>query len=320
MKRRSHIAYLLVLLALVALILWALTTGASNQSVADTWQTLVAHHQTTYYHTLMTIRLPRIVAALVAGAALAVAGAFFQATLRNAIADPSILGVAAGADLFVMLAGLLLPSLALRNFIGALLGGLVSLALLVHFDHRANPYKLILIGVALNTMFVGIKTLFVQPGTVATSQSLATITWHNALGMIGLGVIGLIVALLLAPWANYLKIGDAQLATIGLPVRRIRVILLVLAALLTSTTTAAIGIIPFIGIIVPHLSRWCVGHDYREVVPFATLLGAAVLLAVDTLGRTLVMPNEIAAATILAVIGGPALIVILAKKGIYNGD
>jgi iron complex transport system permease protein len=267
----------------------------------------------------MTIRLPRIVAALVSGAALSVGGALFQATLRNSIADPSILGISAGADLAILLAGFVAPHMLLTNFVAAVIGGGVSLVLLVGLRGQ-NPYQLILIGVALNAMFVGIKALFVAPGTVLSAQSFATITWAQTLVLAICGVLGLLVAMMIAPWANYLKIGDAQLATIGLPLPWLKRCLLLVAVYLTSTVTAYVGVLPFIGIIVPHLSRWCVGHDYREVIPFATMLGALVLLVIDTFGRVITVPNEIAAATLLAVVGGPALILILSRKGIYNGD
>lgn len=320
MKHRIGWTYLLTLVVLVGLVFWALSTGADQQPLAHTWQTLLRHHRGAYWHTIVAIRLPRIVAALVAGAALAVAGAFFQATTRTAIADPSILGVSAAADLFVLLAGVLAPQLAFLPLVAAWVGGLICVGLLLWGARRGNPYQLLLIGVALNAMFVGLKALFVQPGTFSSAQSLATITWAQTLTMTVVGVLGLMAAVVLAPWANALKIGDAQLATAGLSVGRLKVSLLGVAVLLCSTVTAYAGVLPFIGILVPHLARRLVGHDYRELVPFTTLLGAATLLLIDTLGRTLVLPNEIAAATILAIIGGPALIVILVKKGVYHAD
>ncbi|MFD1483658.1 iron ABC transporter permease [Lacticaseibacillus baoqingensis] len=320
MKQTESRAYFVVILGLIIAIGWAFSAGVDQHSLLGTWQTVLHDHHSVYYQTLMTIRLPRIVAALVSGAALSVAGTFFQAALRNSIADPSILGISAGADLAILIGGFLLPKMVLTNLLAAVVGGVISLGLLMGFRGQSNPYKLILIGVALNTMFVGLKTLFIKPATVVAGQSFATITWAQTLVLLVSGVLGLVAALVIAPWANYLKIGDRQLATIGLPVRQLQGSLLLVAVYLTSTVTAYAGVIPFIGIIVPHLSRWWVGHDYRELVPFATLLGALLLLVIDTLGRTLIMPNEIAAATLLAVIGGPALILILAKKGIYNGN
>ncbi|MFD1319307.1 FecCD family ABC transporter permease [Loigolactobacillus zhaoyuanensis] len=299
-------AYLVLLIALLILLVSAFLQGASTISITslDAGQ----------FNTLFNIRLPRIVAALVSGAMLAVAGAFFQAALRNAIADPSILGISAGASLFQLIGGLLLPALLFNKFIFALIGGGVAFLLLMQFQKQMDPYRLILIGVALNAMFVGIQQIFL-PTATTTAVSFATSTWSTVLFLVILGIIGLMLALWLAPWANYLKIGDAQLKTLGVSVVWVRLALLLVAVYLTSTVTASVGVLPFIGIIVPHVSRYFVGHDYRQVIPFSVLAGAFLLLLSDTVGRLLVIPNEITAATILAVIGGPFLIFILARQG-----
>lgn len=299
-------AYSILLIALVSLVAFALLQGATAVSLA--------HLDDQQFNTLFNIRLPRIVAALVSGAMLAVAGAFFQAALRNAIADPSILGISAGASLFQLLGGLLLPALLFNKFIFALLGGLVAFLLLLQFQRQMDPYRLILIGVALNAMFVGIQQIFTPPTTSSAGSTFATSTWTTTLFLVVLGIVGLMLALLLAPWANYLKIGDAQLQTLGVAVTWVRLALLLLAVYLTSTVTASVGVLPFIGIIVPHVSRYFVGHDYRQVIPFTVLAGAFLLLLSDTVGRLIVLPNEITAATILAVIGGPFLIAILAQQ------
>lgn len=320
MQKRVAFSYLTTISVLLIVFGWAFVVGPSQQGIPQTWQTLVSGHQTTYFNTLINIRLPRIVATLISGAMLAIAGTFFQATLRNSIADPSILGVAAGADLFTMFGSFIVPSLLFKNFVFALIGGLIALFVLVQFHSITNPYQLILIGVALNTMFVGIKTLFIQPNVQLTTANFSTITWTTTMPLLILGMIGLMLSIIVSPWANYLKIGDTQLSTLGLPVAQIRFVLLALSVYLTSCVTAGAGVIPFIGIIVPHISRGLVGHDYREVVPFATLLGATLLLLIDTIGRVIIMPNEIAAVTLLAIIGGPTLIFILARRGIYNGN
>ncbi|MBW4803187.1 FecCD family ABC transporter permease [Loigolactobacillus coryniformis] len=307
MNKHPVWTYSILLVALMALVAFALLQGATTVSLS--------HLAGQQFNTLFNIRLPRIIAALVSGAMLAVAGAFFQAALRNAIADPSILGIAAGANLFQLLGGLLLPALLFNKFIFALLGGLVAFLLLLQFQKQMDPYRLILIGVALNAMFVGIQQIFTPTTGSSTTTTFATSTWTTTLFLVILGIIGLMLALLLAPWANYLKIGDAQLKTLGVGVTWVRLILLLLAVYLTSTVTASVGVLPFIGIIVPHISRYFVGHDYRQVVPFSVLAGAFLLLLSDTIGRLIVIPNEITAATILAVIGGPFLIFILVRQG-----
>lgn len=320
MQKKATLSYAILIVCLLLVFCWAFIVGPSHQDVVQTWHVLISAHHTTYFNTLINIRLPRISATIISGAMLAIAGAFFQATLRNSIADPSILGISAGADLFVLLGGFILPGVIFENFIFAFLGGLVALFLLTKLHLKSDPYQIILIGVALNTMFVGIKALFTQPGIQSTTNSFSTITWSTTVPLTIFGIIGLIMAIIFSPWANYLKIGDTQLTTLGLPVTVIRFTLLSLSVYLTSCVTASAGIVPFIGIIVPHISRWAVGRDYREIIPFSILLGATLLLLIDTIGRTIIMPREISTATLLAIIGGPALIFILAKRGIYNGN
>lgn len=285
MNKHPVWTYSILLMALMALVAFALLQGATTVSLS--------HLAGQQFNTLFNIRLPRIIAALVSGAMLAVAG----------------------ANLFQLLGGLLLPALLFNKFIFALLGGLVAFLLLLQFQKQMDPYRLILIGVALNAMFVGIQQIFTPTTGSSTTTTFATSTWTTTLFLVILGIIGLMLALLLAPWANYLKIGDAQLKTLGVGVTWVRLILLLLAVYLTSTVTASVGVLPFIGIIVPHISRYFVGHDYRQVVPFSVLAGAFLLLLSDTIGRLIVIPNEITAATILAVIGGPFLIFILVRQG-----
>ena len=274
------------------------------------------HLTTTSANTLFTIRLPRVIAALVAGATVSVSGALLQAALRNPIADPGSMGISSGASLFALLGGLLVPGSFLARVGWAFLGGLVAFEVLVRFQPRLDPYRLILVGVAINAFFTGISDLIPSlPGTSTTS--LATVTWSGATTLAILGLLGLIGAVILAPWGNYLKVSDPQLVTLGQNPRRLRTGLLLLAVFLATTATATVGVLAFIGIIVPHAGRQLVGHDYNRLLPFTMLAGSWLLLFFDTLGRLVIRPSELPAAALLAVFGGPTLIMIL-KGGRIN--
>lgn len=308
MRMRTKVTYLILSFLLIGTGLVALTNGASSVNLF--------HLSATGANTLLIIRLPRIVAALVAGATVAVSGALFQAALRNPIADPGIMGVAAGANLFALLGGLLLPGNFFNRVGWAFLGGLVTFAILVRFQPRMDPYRLILVGVAINAMFTGFTDLVpTMPGASATS--LATVTWTGATTLAVLGLAGLMVAVLLAPWGNYLKVSDPQLITLGRNPRQLRLGLLLVAVFLATTATATVGVLAFIGIIVPHVGRRLVGHDYNQLLPFTMLAGSWLLLFFDTLGRLVVRPSELPAAALLAVFGGPTLVWIL-KEGKAN--
>ena len=293
---RTKVTTASLCLLLLITILVALTNGASAVNLF--------HLTTTSANTLFTIRLPRVIAALVAGATVSVSGALLQAALRNPIADPGIMGISSGASLFALLGGLLVPGSFLARVGWAFLGGLVAFEVLVRFQPRLDPYRLILVGVAINAFFTGISDLI--PSLPGTSTTLAI-----------LGLLGLIGAVILAPWGNYLKVSDPQLVTLGQNPRRLRTGLLLLAVFLATTATATVGVLAFIGIIVPHAGRQLVGHDYNRLLPFTMLAGSWLLLFFDTLGRLVIRPSELPAAALLAVFGGPTLIMIL-KGGRIN--
>lgn len=305
---RTKVTTASLCLLLLITILVALTNGASAVNLF--------HLTTTSANTLFTIRLPRVIAALVAGATVSVSGALLQAALRNPIADPGIMGISSGASLFALLGGLLVPGSFLARVGWAFLGGLVAFEVLVRFQPRLDPYRLILVGVAINAFFTGISDLIPSlPGTSTTS--LATVTWSGATTLAILGLLGLIGAVILAPWGNYLKVSDPQLVTLGQNPCRLRTGLLLLAVFLATTATATVGVLAFIGIIVPHAGRQLVGHDYNRLLPFTMLAGSWLLLFFDTLGRLVIRPSELPAAALLAVFGGPTLIMIL-KGGRIN--
>ena len=179
---------------------------------------------------------------------------------------------------------------------------------LASLQKNLDPYRLILVGVALNAVFTALGNLL-NPNQNAFS--LATSTWTTTLFLAVITLLGLAGALVISPFANYLKVGDRQLQTLGLSPKQLRISLLSLATLLAASSTACIGILAFIGIIVPHHARFLLGHDYRQLVPFCALGGAELLLLTDTIGRLVIAPNEISANIILAIIGGPFLIYIL---------
>lgn len=178
--KRSAISYLVLAVLLVVTVWIALTNGASHFSLLKMTATDA--------NTLFNIRLPRIITALMAGAMLSVSGAFFQAALRNPIADPGIMGVSAGAALFAFVGALLLPSFFFGKVVFAFVGGALALGVLIFFQPQMDPYRLILIGVALNATFTGIASVF-----SSTSQvSLGTVTWLGCLTVTVLGILGLI--------------------------------------------------------------------------------------------------------------------------------
>ncbi|MBU3828600.1 MAG: iron ABC transporter permease [Candidatus Lactobacillus pullistercoris] len=304
MKKRMIWTNIILLLLLVMTIFFALTHGASKLNFN--------HLSSSSLNILFNIRLPRILSALVAGASLSASGAFFQAALRNPIAEPGIMGVSSAASLLSIVAGLVLPGLFFGKVVFALIGGLISFTLILLFQKKMDPYQLIIIGVALDAAFTGIQDLFSD--NHFTGLNLATSTWESTLYLAVVGTIAIIFVICIMHWANYLKVDDAELSSLGVSAAKLRFTLLLVAVILASITTACIGVIAFIGIIIPQIGRLLLGHDYQKIVPFSLLSGAWFLLFVDTLGRTINPPNEISANVILAIIGGPFMILILLRR------
>ncbi|MBS1005238.1 iron ABC transporter permease [Levilactobacillus brevis] len=318
MKQHAGWWYTGILGLLLVTIVLAMMVGTTWLGIAQIFRA-VTRPASSDFTIVFTLRVPRILSSLICGGSLAVAGALFQAVFRNPIADPSILGVSAAANFFKLGGALLLPAMWGRNWFFALGGGLVALAILTSGRALADPYRLIIVGVALDATFVGLQQLLSSGATQISSSTFNGMTWSETTVLLILGVIGLIGALLIAPWANYLKLTDTALSHVGVPVSVIRWSLLLLGMYLAVSVTAVVGAIPFVGIVVPNIARRLVGHDYQTVLPFSMLAGAWLMLAADTLGRTVISPSEISAATMMAIIGGPFVILLLQRgRGFYG--
>lgn len=309
MTKREIIWYSLAVLLLIVSIWVSFMMGATPFSSSQIFSAFSGHNDADL-NILVQIRAPRILASLVCGGMLAVAGAISQSTFHNRLADPSILGVTGAGSFLILIAGFLVPAFPFDKMIYAFIGGGLTLLFLSSKSLLQNSFKLIIIGVALSLTFSGFQQLFSGDSLVGTS-TFNGITWSDTLTLLIMGVMGLVAAMILAPWANYLKMSDQQLALRGVSARFIRFWLLAVVVYLSSGATAEIGVIPFVGIIVPNISRYLVGHDYQTIIPLSMLLGSWLLLTIDTIGRTITLPGEIPAATIMTVVGGPFLVWML---------
>lgn len=262
------------------------------------------------------IRLPRILAALLLGAALAGAGTTYQGMFRNPLVSPDILGVAAGAGLGACLAILLgLPILFIQLY--AFMGGLLVVAgvwLITLRVKRHDPVlTLVLVGIALGTVCGAgislIKTL-ADPYTQLPSITfwllggLSTITLHDLWFSAPLIIAGMVPLLLLRWRMNLLTLSDDEARSLGINVSRLRLGLIVCATLITACTVAIAGIIGWIGLVVPHIGRLLSGNNHQQLLPVSMGIGAILLLLTDTLARTL-SSTEIPLGILTAFIGAP---------------
>ncbi|HER0059673.1 TPA: iron ABC transporter permease [Streptococcus pyogenes] len=321
---RSGLYLVLLILSLLFLAVIALSLGG----LAVSYGAIVKGLFVTYdpqVALIYDLRFPRIVIALLAGAGIAVSGVLFQAVLKNPISDPAITGICSGASFMVLVSSLLLPQLLLYGPIVSFLGGGVSFLLIYGLAWKKvlNPIRLILTGIAINALFMGLSTALTSFFTSASPMVNALLaghisqkTWADVGVLFPYTFIGLLLALLLSKTCNLLLLDDQVIRHLGIDATALRLGISLVAVLLASVATSIVGVVSFLGLIVPHMSRLLVGSKHQILIPFSALLGAFVFLLADTLGRSLAYPLEISPAIIMSIVGGPYFIYLLRRSDI----
>jgi iron complex transport system permease protein len=267
---------------------------------------------------LWTIRFPRVVMSLLAGAALATAGAVMQGVFGNPLAEPGVVGVSSGAALAAC-TGIVFGLTFLGPFTSAALafaGGLVTtlaVYLLARSGGRTEVVTLVLTGVAVNAVCgAGIAFLTFLGDTQAREQivfwqlgSLNGTRWEYVAVVAPFVAVGLLVAVLVARRLDLLSLGERAARHVGVDVERLRIICIVAVALLTGAAVAFCGIVSFVGLVVPHLVRMAVGPGHRALVPLSALGGGVLLLAADLVARTAVAYADLPIGMLTALVGGP---------------
>lgn len=275
------------------------------------------------------VRLPRVATAATVGAALALAGVLFQGLLRNPLADPYVIGTAAGAALGATLA-LLLPAaslLAVQGFTlvppAAFLGALGAV-LLVYQLSRVGPrtpiVTLLLAGFALSSILTASVAFLWLTSDVTlrramfwTLGGLSSSSWAQLLVVVPLVAGAALAARYFTGDLNALLLGDEAAAHVGVEVERRKLFLLALGSLLTAAAVSISGLIGFVGLVIPHIARLLLGPDHRTLLPAAALVGASFLVLVDVLARTVMAPQEIPVGILTALIGAPFFLYLLRK-------
>ena len=318
LKRAMTLIALFLLLIITFIV--ALSIGAADASVAKAFSSMINGKDSVDLRIILYIRLPRVLGALLAGAALAISGIIIQAVLQNPMAAPNLIGVNAGAGFFVICAMAFLPQFIRFIPLAAFLGALAAALLIYAISALTGSGKVTvtLVGVAIGSILSAgintVKTLF--PDSVydvsgfliggLSSADVDSVT-HAALMI----VPALIVSLIFARGLDALSLGGEVARSIGVNVLSARLLWLMLAAILAGAAVSFCGLIGFIGLIVPHIMRRLVGGNHQRLVPFSILGGALFLLVTDTLARTLFAPYELPVGIILSLVGGPFFIFLI---------
>lgn len=315
------ITFVLTILAAIA----AIGLGSVQIAIPDIIQTIFNGREEGIYTTIIwDIRLPRVLLALIIGANIAISGALLQAVMGNPLADPGLTGVTSGAAAFVLLIMLANPEYTHLIPLAAFVGGLLAAGIVYALAWRRTgitPITIILSGVAVNALCGGVigflSILYSDrlPSAVQWLNGSLAAKGNTSLQMIYVyAIIGWILSFFAIRKANIIRLGDQVAVNLGENVTRIRIMLSILAVFLAAISVAAIGMIGFVGLIVPHMARLLVGSDYKYMLPMSMAMGAIILLLADTGGRTLFAPLDIPAGIIMAVIGGPYFLYLMRKR------
>ncbi len=305
-----------------AALLFALISGSADISIAETVRAIRGSAPDHIRSLILELRLPRALTAFAVGGLLAIAGVLMQVLLRNPLAEPYILGSSGGAAVLALLAMMLgLGSLVIDI---AAFGGSMAATLLVfsiaHGTGSWTPARLLLTGVVLAAGFSAATTLLLA---LTPDQNLrGMLFWlmgdlsfafepGRCLWLLGILTI---IATLAARHLNVLAQGELQAAIVGMPVIGFRYLVFAAASLATALSVTTVGVIGFIGLVVPHLVRLVSGSDHRIVVPASALAGGSLLVIADTLARTVMAPRQLPVGALTAAIGVPLFLILISKN------
>lgn len=268
------------------------------------------------------IRLPRVVLGGLVGGLLSVAGAAYQGVFRNPLADPYLLGVAAGGGLGATVAIALLPGAGNTWLPIAAFGGALGAVLLTYAVGRSlggrSAVSLILAGVAVATFFTAVQTYILQRNAETIRQVyswilglLATTGWQEVVVIMPYAVICGTGLILLRRLMDVMAVGDEEATSLGISAVQVRATVVVLATLATAAAVAVSGLIGFVGIVIPHTVRLLVGTSYRSLIPLSVVAGAAFLILADLVARTIASPAELPIGVITAFVGAPFFLLVL---------
>jgi iron complex transport system permease protein len=276
---------------------------------------------------LWQIRIPRVTAALIVGASLALAGLMAQGVCNNALAEPSILGTTAGASLGTVIA--VITGLVQVGSLGAIVCGAVGALAATSLTFklaslRANlsSFALIIVGIAVSAILSAVVGLVSTMVTRADARSisfwnfgsLALITSENLIGITLTAIVGGLIAWKISPSLDRLSLGDATAFHLGIDVPRLRVIALVALSLLAGGAVSTVGSIAFIGLAAPHIARFIYGPSHRTLIIHTAVIGALLVVVADTLARSVAQPNELPIGLVTSLLGAPVLIALVSVK------
>ncbi len=304
----------------------SMSNGAVKISFKEIADVLFTESSSVNYQIIWNVRLPRTITAALVGTCLALSGAILQGIMRNPLAGPNIIGVSSGAGLMTLIVIILFPNYYYLAPVGSFTGALLSTLFIYFLAWRdgAAPTKLILAGVAVSSLLSAGNNIIMTfyPDKVSgvigfMVGGLSSVNWKHVYMIWPYALTGIVLLMLLPNKLNILMLGDESAVGLGLNVEKTRFIFIIISSLLAGAAVSVAGLLGFVGLIVPHMTRLFIGSDYRYLMPATIFTGSATVLLCDTLARVLFAPVEIPVGIIMSALGAPFFLFLLRRKGEY---
>ncbi len=322
-QKDIYILFAILVVILIISIFLSISIGSVNIDLSEIFKIIFNGGKTENYNIFMNIRMVRVLFAMVSGMCLAISGLLLQIVLRNPMADSGFLGISSGASFATTLVLLIIPIKSTYVPVISFIGGISAflIILLLSYKKDSSPSNMILIGAALNAILRGGQSFLM---TMYSDRLQGVITWQNG-NLSGktwnalFSYIMYVLPIILIIFAikgkiNVLNLSDESSLSLGVPVKKYRMFISSLAVFLAAVSVSYVGIIGFVGLLVPHIAKTLVGNNIKKTLPFSIILGSILLLIADLFSRTIASPIEIPIGTVMSIIGGPFFIYLISKS------
>ena len=325
---KKHIRAIVVIAVLLALsvlsVVFCVGIGTIEFSPREVLRSIFVDDGSPSRLIIWNLRFPRILTGGLVGICLALSGCVLQGVMRNNLASPSTIGVTGGASFVGYLTLVAFPAYSYLLPIGSIVGAFVTTMLIyaLAYQKGVSPVRMILSGMAVSALFGAfndiIKTLFAESLGNASGFLVGGLNgcgWKSFQMILPYALAGLLVCLFLPSKMNILMLGDETANALGLRTELFRFLLIAVSSLLSGAAIAAVGMLSFVGLIVPHIARLLVGSDYRYLFPASVFLGFSLIVICDTIGRVIMPPGEVPVSIIISFIGAPFFLFLLRSRG-----
>ncbi len=323
-QKQTWIFSLLAFVLLIATLLFAATLGSIKLSIAEVIQLFFSQPDSMAQKIVWEIRLPRILMAAITGAGLSITGAILQAVTRNPLADPYLFGISSGSALGAVIVLSFVPTAVITVTFGALVGGGFSVVLMLALSGRSVHHveRLLLAGVAVSFMlsaFTSLILYYSKPEIAATllfwmMGSFANSQWHELLLPGTTVMAAFVIFYVFRKWLSAIQAGEESAHTLGVPVKSLRLFMLILSSVVTAVLVAHVGGIGFVGLMIPHIARFLIGAQTGNVLIISALVGATFMVWVDVIAHTLLTHQVLPVGIVTSAVGSLFFFIILKTR------